>query len=98
MRYSDFAIEQNKKWLVETAVKSSTSKRLAGHLFETAEQIAQLQADLKAQVADAQEVRHAQWRNAAPPKFYTCSYCGSAGHSIYKFCPWCGARMGGDEG
>nr|DAN84811.1 MAG TPA: Thaumarchaeal output domain 1 [Caudoviricetes sp.] len=98
MRYSNFAIEQTKKWLSETAMKNSTPKRLAGHLYEAAEQIAQLQADLKAQVADVQEARHAQWLDAAPPKFYTCSYCGSSGHSIYKFCPWCGASMGGDEG
>lgn len=57
MRYIDFAIEQNKKWLFETAMRNSTPKRLAGHLHEAAEQIAQLQADLKAQVADVQEVR-----------------------------------------
>ena len=37
-------------------MKKSTPKRLAGHLLEAAEQIAQLQADLKAQVADVQEV------------------------------------------
>lgn len=47
MRYSDLAIEQNKKWLVETAMKNSTPNRLAGHLLEAAEQIAQLQADLR---------------------------------------------------
>ena len=47
MRYSDFAIEQNKKWLFETAMKNSTPKRLAGHLHEAAEQIAQLQAACK---------------------------------------------------
>ena len=47
MRYSDFAIEQNKKWLFEAAMKNSTPKRLTGHLYEAAEQIAQLQADLK---------------------------------------------------
>ena len=47
MRYSDLAIEQNKKWLVETAVKNSTPNRLAEHMFEAAEQIAQLQADLR---------------------------------------------------
>lgn len=98
MRYSDFAIEQNKKWLSETAMKNSTPKRLAGHLYEAAEQIAQLQADLKAQVADVQEARHAQWLDAAPPKFYACSYCGGAGHSIYKSCPWCGAKMDGTKG
>lgn len=56
MRYSDFAIEQNKKWLSETAMKNSTPKRLAGHLHEAAEQIAQLQADLKAQVAELPEL------------------------------------------
>lgn len=56
MRYNNFAIEQNKNWLSETAMKKSTPKRLAGHLLEAAEQIAQLQADLKAQVADVQEV------------------------------------------
>lgn len=58
MRYSNFAIEQTKKWLSETAMKNSTPKRLAGHLYEAAEQIAQLQADLKARVADAQETIH----------------------------------------
>ena len=47
MRYSNFAIEHNKKWLFETAMKNSTPKRLAGHLCEAAEQIAQLQADLE---------------------------------------------------
>ena len=52
MRYDNFTIEQNKKWLVETAMKSSTPKRFAGHLFEAAEQITQLQKDLKAQIAD----------------------------------------------
>lgn len=36
MRYSDFAIEQTKKWLSETAMKNSTPKRLAGHLYEAA--------------------------------------------------------------
>lgn len=56
MRYNNFAIEQNKNWLSEAAMKKSTPKRLAGHLLEAAEQIAQLQADLKAQVADVQEV------------------------------------------
>ena len=95
MRYNNFAIEQNKNWLSETAMKKSTPKRLAGHLLEAAEQIAQLQADLKAQVADVQEVRHAQWWDATPPRFYACSYCSGAGHSIYKFCPWCGAEMDG---
>lgn len=48
-------------------------------------------------IADVQEVRHAQWRDATPPRFYACSYCGCAGHSIYKFCPWCGAKMDGRE-
>lgn len=23
--------------------------------------------------------------------------CGGAGHSIYKFCPWCCAKMDGGE-
>lgn len=45
--------------------------------------------------ADVQEDRHAQWWDATPPRFYACSYCGGAGHSIYKFCPWCGAEMDG---
>ena len=45
--------------------------------------------------ADVQEVRHAQWWDATPPRFYACSYCGGAGHGIYKFCPWCGAKMDG---
>ena len=48
-----------------------------------------------APTADVQEVRHAQWWDATPPRFYACSYCGGAGHSIYKFCPWCGAKMDG---
>lgn len=44
-------------------------------------------------LADVQEVRHAQWWDATPTRFYACSYCGGAGHGIYKFCPWCGAKM-----
>ena len=47
--------------------------------------------------ADVQEVRHAQWYDTTPPRFYACSYCGGAGHGIYKFCPWCGAKMDGGE-
>ena len=120
MRYIDFAIEQNKKWLFETAMKNSTPKRLAGHLHEAAEQIAQLQADLKAQVADVQEVRRGVWlpilesgitgwnpelAGRDPVGGYICSICKN--EAIYScndewvlsdFCPYCGARMGGDEG
>ena len=119
MRYSDFAIEQNKKWLFETAMKNSTPKRHAGHLHEAAEQIAQLQADLKAQVADMQKVRHGVWLPILEseitgwnPEFagrdpvggYICSICKN--EAIYScndewvlsaFCPYCGARMDGDE-
>lgn len=51
----------------------------------------------KIPTADVQEVKHAQWFDAAPPRFYVCSYCGGAGHSIYKFCPWCGAIMDEEE-
>ena len=46
-----------------------------------------------APTVDVVEVRHAQWRDAPPPRFYACSYCGGAGHDIYKFCPWCGAKI-----
>lgn len=51
----------------------------------------------KIPTADVREVRHAQWWDATPPRFYACSYCGGAGHGIYKFCPWCGAKMDVEE-
>ncbi len=50
-----------------------------------------------APIADVQEVRHAQWYDAMPKVFRACSFCGGAGHSHYKFCPWCGAKMDGGE-
>lgn len=105
MRYNNFAIEQNKNWLSETAMKKSTPKRLAGHLLEAAEQIAQLQADLKAQVADVQKVRHGKMNMYKPRRMnrnatYNCSVCGKLCSSYYndvgewKFCPHCGTKMG----
>lgn len=61
-----------------------------------------------APTADVQEVRHGKMnmykarsmnRNAT----YKCSVCGKLCSSYYndvgewKFCPYCGAKMGGDE-
>ena len=46
MTYSDFAIEELKKRLLEKVMRSSTPKKYAGDMFEAAEVIAQLQAAL----------------------------------------------------
>lgn len=99
MRYDNFAIERNKKWLVETAMKSSTPKRLAGHLFEASEQITQLQQDLKAQIADVQEVRHGEWDDIRDAYGHLEGWihrdCGRMSMAKDKYCPNCGTKMDG---
>lgn len=52
------AIERTREWLVEKAMKNSTSPRIAGHLLEAAETIVQLRRELseaKAAEAEAHE-------------------------------------------
>lgn len=46
IHYNETAIQRTQEWLVERAMKPSTSPRLAGHLYEAAETIAQLKREL----------------------------------------------------
>lgn len=56
-------------------------------------------------VIEAEPVRHGYWENAnGRPKTYIrkCSVCGKEAYFCgrgcsYKFCPNCGAKMGGDS-
>jgi gamma-glutamylcyclotransferase (GGCT)/AIG2-like uncharacterized protein YtfP/DNA-directed RNA polymerase subunit RPC12/RpoP len=63
------------------------------------------------QTADVQEVKHGEWKASNYIKqykhtnipIYACSVCGEefcdvlAHHSVYRYCPNCGARMDGKE-
>lgn len=51
--------------------------------------------------ADVQPVRHGRWIEE-PNCMYRCSSCGShypsiRGYMYYCYCPYCGARMDGEQ-
>ena len=60
-----------------------------------------------ARAVDAEVVRHGWWINKTMPMYtsfdyrFDCSVCGhifyAGGIETFKYCPWCGARMDGDE-
>lgn len=56
IHYNDAAIQRTQEWLVEKAMKPSTSPRLAGHLFEASETIAQLKKELNEEKAATAEL------------------------------------------
>lgn len=52
--------------------------------------------------ADVAPVRHGRWEviDAEEPRRYGCSECGCVFEEeepTYNYCPYCGARMDGDE-
>lgn len=57
IHYNETAIERTCEWLVEKAMKKSTSPRIAGHLLEAAETIVQLRKELNEAKAAEAEVR-----------------------------------------
>lgn len=49
--------------------------------------------------ADVQEVRHGHWKKRmSTPSSLKCSNCGNSHEYNTTYCPWCGARMDGEEG
>ncbi len=55
---------------------------------------------LKMPTIDA-EVKHGEWEDFEIPHMIRCSECGVSDLAIhrtyFKYCPYCGARMDGDE-
>ena len=53
--------------------------------------------------ADVQPVKHGRWENTSTPNQLRCSNCeiihfiAQYPHGEIKYCPNCGARMGGDS-
>lgn len=55
--------------------------------------------------ADVEPVKHGKWLNNDDKwEFYKCSICGNEaywdtdyGQQLFDFCPWCGAKMGGES-
>lgn len=60
MTYSEFAIEELKKRLIEKSMKDSTPKKFAGDMFEAYEVIKQLQAE-RNKILDVEELKNLQW-------------------------------------
>ena len=56
IHYNADAIERTQNWLIERASKSSTPNRIAGHLYEAAETIAQLKKELKEKTTPAEKM------------------------------------------
>lgn len=59
---------------------------------------------LEQPVIDAEPVRHGRWDyvTVVDEGFWRCSNCGTPSEAIgakklYKYCPFCGAKMDGDE-
>lgn len=55
--------------------------------------------------ADVAPVVHGRWERVIPSKSaakwstkVSCSNCHNAGYTRYKYCPNCGAKMGGGAG
>ena len=67
---------------------------------QTADEVESILTSLPS--ADAVEVRHGHWIDTNGRKRYPfwvryeCSECGAKA-SDYRFCPHCGARMGGEQ-
>ena len=79
------------------------TKIVAANLFQYANAVTNMIGD--APTIEAEPVRHGYWENAnGRPKTYIrkCSVCGKEAYFCgrgcsYKYCPNCGAKMGGGE-
>ena len=79
------------------------TKIVAANLFQYANAVTNMIGD--APTIEAEPVRHGYWENAnGRPNTYIrkCSVCGKEAYFCgrgcsYKFCPNCGAKMGGGE-
>ena len=79
------------------------TKIVAANLFQYANAVTNMIGD--APTIEAEPVRHGYWENAnGRPKTYIrkCSVCGKESYFCgrgcsYKYCPNCGAKMGGGE-
>ena len=48
--------------------------------------------------ADVQPVKHGKWIGVDYDTYFECSECKHmTDWQLYKYCPYCGARMDGDE-
>lgn len=48
--------------------------------------------------ADVQPVRYGKWEGVDHDTFFKCSECGHmTDWQRYKYCPYCGARMDGEQ-
>lgn len=54
---------------------------------------------LKLPAADVAPVKHGHWIKISkiPDELFECSECGVSYEQKENYCPWCGARMDGDE-
>ena len=79
------------------------TKIVAANMFQYANAVTNMIGD--APTIEAEPVRHGYWENAnGRPKTYIrkCSVCGKEAYFCgrgcsYKYCPNCGAKMGGCE-
>ena len=49
-------------------------------------------------IADVQEIKRGYWKKRmSTPSSLKCSNCGNSHEYKTTYCPWCGAKMYGEE-
>ena len=83
-------------------IETSFSGRLHGVTYEDGKVIAVHIMDTDDVIKVFEPVRHGCWERVIPSKSaakwstkVSCSNCHNAGYTRYKYCPNCGAKMGG---